>query len=353
MAQRVTIQDIADELGLSRNTVSKAINNTGVLADATRERILKKAAEMGYRQLSFTASPSADSLPSPAAKEKDCIALFSSVFLGNSHFSSLMLDKFQAEISRLGYSLTMYRVLPEEIRNLRLPSSFQKEKTAGILCIEMFDYEYCRMLCDLGIALLFADTPATGLREPLKADCLYMDNQSHILTFVNEMVRRGKTRIGFIGDHLHCQSFFERYLAFRNAMLLLELDCPEQYCITNSHWDSSMPADNYQEYLLRSIEALDELPQVFICANDFIAIDVLKILKELDISVPEDVYLCGFDDSMESRLVTPALTTIHIHTQIMGVAAAQLLLSRIEQPSLDYRAMHTETDLIYRASTED
>ena len=51
MATKVTIQDIASELQLSRNTVSKAINNTGVLADATREKILRKAAEMGYKQL--------------------------------------------------------------------------------------------------------------------------------------------------------------------------------------------------------------------------------------------------------------------------------------------------------------
>ena len=53
MATKVTIQDIADELQLSRNTVSKAINNTGVLADATREKILRKAAEMGYKQFAY------------------------------------------------------------------------------------------------------------------------------------------------------------------------------------------------------------------------------------------------------------------------------------------------------------
>ena len=46
MAERVTIQDIADALGVSRNTVSKAINNTGILADATREKVLKKAMEI-------------------------------------------------------------------------------------------------------------------------------------------------------------------------------------------------------------------------------------------------------------------------------------------------------------------
>ena len=48
----------------------------------------------------------------------------------------------------------------------------------------------------------------------------------------------------------------------------------------------------------------------------------------------------------------PSLTTIHIHSQIIGVAAVQMLISRIEQPSLNYRIMHTETDLIYRESTE-
>ena len=53
MAARVTIQDIADALGLSRNTVSKAINNTGVIADSTRNAVLQKAAEMGYKQFSY------------------------------------------------------------------------------------------------------------------------------------------------------------------------------------------------------------------------------------------------------------------------------------------------------------
>lgn len=54
MGKRITIQDIADSLGVSRNTVSKAINNTGVLADATRDKILQKAAELGYKQFSLS-----------------------------------------------------------------------------------------------------------------------------------------------------------------------------------------------------------------------------------------------------------------------------------------------------------
>ena len=59
MEKKVTIQDIADALGLSRNTVSKALNNTGVLAEETRQKILEKAAEMGYRRFIYLAQPSA------------------------------------------------------------------------------------------------------------------------------------------------------------------------------------------------------------------------------------------------------------------------------------------------------
>jgi LacI family transcriptional regulator len=65
MKNKVTIQDIADALGVSRNTVSKAINNSDGLADATREKILQKAFEMGYKQFSYvnTLTRSAAELP--------------------------------------------------------------------------------------------------------------------------------------------------------------------------------------------------------------------------------------------------------------------------------------------------
>ena len=79
----------------------------------------------------------------------------------------------------------------------------------------------------------------------------------------------------------------------------------------------------------------------------------MQCLKNLGYSVPGNVYLCGFDDSPESKIVTPTLTTIHIHSQDMGFCAVQLLISRINEPSLNYRTMHVETNLIYRESTED
>ena len=99
-------------------------------------------------------------------------------------------------------------------------------------------------------------------------------------------------------------------------------------------------------------QALADLPDFFICGNDFVAVDAIHALRNLGKSVPEDVLMSGFDDAPESRIVTPPLTTVHIHTQIMAYTAAYLLMTRIREPSLDYRTVHTETELIYRDSTK-
>ena len=146
MGRKVTIQDIAEELGISRNTVSKAINNAPGLADATRERILKKAVEMGYKQFSyFTARPDlrpafAESEPSafpPEAYRADEakageIAVLTAKRLDYSHFASSMLDRFQQEIGRLGYSVGVYEIPPEQLTALALPPAFHPEQAAAV-----------------------------------------------------------------------------------------------------------------------------------------------------------------------------------------------------------------------------
>ncbi len=353
MAARVTLQDIADELGISRNTVSKAINNTGLLAEGTREKVLKKAIEMGYKQFSYLNSIVEQS-EMPVKGITGEIALLTMGFAGNTSFLPIMLDQFQREFARMGYSFTMHRVRKEDEENLQLPSSFDKERVSGILCIEMLERGYCSMLCGMDVPVLFVDSPAEGVNGILKADVIYPDNYSAIYSFVGEMVRRGKRQIGFIGEYMHCQSFFERYMAYRNAMYLEGLPCREEYCIIGNKKGIKNPgSEEYQEYLTECFSKLDVLPEVFICANDYVAFDVIRMFKKLGISVPKDVWICGFDDTMESQIMTPSLTTVHIHSHAMGNCAAYLLSSRIKEPSLCFRRMHTQAGMCYRETTED
>ena len=349
MATKVTLQDIADALGVSRNTVSKAINNTGVLAESTRQKVLEKAIEMGYKQFSYANSVSDIKNPSISkTKASGEIALFTGSFLNNSHFASTMLDKFQHEISILGYSLTMHRVDENNVADLSLPISYRADNTKAIVCIEMFNHPYCEMLCNMGIPVIMIDAPVASYWKPLNADILLMDNFSSIYTVINDMSKRDIKSIGFVGQVTHCRSFYERFMAFREAMYINNLAFDESLCLTEVHAHDP----SYKDYLLRALENMDKLPEMFICANDFVALDLLYDLRKLGVECPRDIKLFGFDDSPESKIMTPSLSTSHIHSQIIGYSAANLVMSRIEQPDLNYRITYTETDLIYRESTK-
>ena len=344
--KKVTIQDIADALGVSRNTVSKAINNAEGLADATRERILQKAVEMGYKQFSyvhaFSAVSDGDAGNQTLPGLRGEIALLTNIFLTQSHFASTMLDKFQREVSLLGYSMGTYRVSEADLRAKSLPVGFLQERVKAIICIEMFDYDYDEMLCELGIPVLFVDGPCKLGGRSLPADQLYMDNSQEISRFVTRQLDRGLRRIGFVGNYRHCQSFYERYLAFRGAMLLGGAEVEEDWCIFSNR---------ITDTIVEELAQMQRLPDVFLCANDFVAWELVRALYSIGKTVPEDVRILGFDDAPESRIMHPPLSTVHIHTQVMAFSAVQLLMSRLKEPSLDYRIVHTQTDLIEREST--
>ena len=342
--KRVTLQDIADELGISRNTVSKAINNSDGIAASTRDKILQKAVEMGYKQFSYVnsilGSDAAASAPASQQYQGE-IALLTAAFLTQSHFASTMLDKFQREISQAGFTMNTHRITKENLSTMTLPYTFRKDLVQAVICIEMFNYEYGKMICELDVPVLFVDGPVKRDGSYLPADHLFMDNTTEITRFVNDMLAAGKKRIGFIGNYNHCQSFYERYAAFRMAMLMADVPVDEHcvYCT------------NRVDEIIESIAGLEELPDVFICANDFLAGDLIRNLFTIGKSVPEDVMVLGFDNSPESRIYRPALSTVHVHTQVMAISAMQLLISRRHEPSLDFRTVHTETELIYREST--
>ena len=361
MRERVTIQDIASALGLSRNTVSKAINNTGPVADSTRAAVLKKAAEMGYKQFSYlkvsapgqasdsflmnlSMNPMADPdnrdfrPPSSGPTE---IAFLTTGRLDNSHFGSPMLDLICHEMSLVGYSVTIYRLLPADIAALRVPDGIRPTRTAGIICAELLDRNYCRMAADLGYPILFVDFPVYTDEDTPDADILLMDNEKCIASFIRQMKEKGYTRFGFMGDKFHCRSFFERYRGYRNALEIYGLTYDPAICLEERY--ESPEFDDYETFILHlknRLQAMPSLPDAFICANDFNALDLITALRGLGKRIPEDVMILGFDDSPESRIITPTMS------------AVRMLLSRIKEPDMYSYTIHAETTLVLRASTD-
>ncbi|MCH4193267.1 MAG: LacI family DNA-binding transcriptional regulator [Butyrivibrio sp.] len=345
MRQKVTIQDIADALNISRNTVSKAINGTGTVSKDTKIRIFNKASELGYKQFSMLHQDITETMATQSGYE---IALFTHMALSTSHFSSDLLHSFQEQISTLGYRLSMYTIQDDLISQRKLPANFNHEATVGIIIIEMFSEEYTDYLCSLDIPTLFIDTFANTHRKPIASDVLYMENRNSSYLMTSALIAGGFRKAGFAGDCLHCHSFYERWLGYCDAMQEYSIDNYKDYCFLEN---DNLPYTD-PDLLASKLKALPHLPDVFICANDYIAVDMIRALKSMGLSIPGDIRITGFDNSAESRIIDPPLTTADIPGDSMGHMAANLLLSRMQHPEMSYRIVYAQTKVITRASTE-
>ena len=105
--KRVTMQDIADACGLSRNTVSKIFNDRGAVPEATRKLVLAKAQELGYYQR--IQEPEGQAVP------RGSIAVLTQHKLMTHSFGSFFFTSFTDQISRTGYTIKMYEISPEEL----------------------------------------------------------------------------------------------------------------------------------------------------------------------------------------------------------------------------------------------
>lgn len=349
--QRVLIRDIADSLNLSRTTVSKVLNGNTSVSEANRKRVLQKAAELNYKQFSFLSSPLEASPQVPAHPKNNSISGNIAFFFHKApdryHVASPLLVTFEQESRKEGYTLSIYTVGNEEIASMKLPSTFDEGSIDAILCVELFDESYVRLLCDLGKPILFVDSYHTIVKDNLKADILLMENKDSLSEMVKSIIMaNGFSYVGFVGAFNHCLSFYERWLGFCSALLDCDILLNKSSCIISE--DDPKYFD--KQWLINRLKTIDPFPELFVCANDALAMQLILCLKELNISVPSDVMVTGFDNSPVSPLITPPLTTVDINTTDMGKMAARQIISRIANPALPYSRLYLQTQVLFRES---
>jgi LacI family transcriptional regulator len=196
------------------------------------------------------------------------------------------------------------------------------------LCIELFDKAYQEMVSMLGLPCVFVDGYANANRAILNCDFVTMENFAAVINMTDRMIDAGARRIGFVGDKEHCNSFSERWTGFVAAMTAKGLPIDQALCIL----DPDGPEYGDDEWVLRKLEAMPAIPDGFVCANDFLAIHLMRALKMRGLRIPADVMVTGFDGSPEASVVSPKLTTARINSTHIGRVAAALLLERIREP---------------------
>lgn len=341
--KRITMQQLADACGLSRNTVSKIFNGRGAVPELTKQAVLQKAKELGYHY-------GLDEEPAKAdAQRLQAIALLTRRIPvdADAHFGTFFLPTFAERLSRAGYTLMMYEISPEDFRIGKLPSHLPLEQTAGISTIEMFDRKYLNMLCAQGLPCISIDACARAYTTPMKCDFISMENISSTAVLTNHVIAAGAKRLGFIGDPEHCDSFHQRWMGFLAALADAGMTVDKPLCIL----DPDSPDYSNEDWLFMRIQGMSEKPDALICANDFIALRVMTVLKRMGLSIPDDVMVAGFDGSPQSAAVEPSLTTVQIPSVDIAQLAADMLLKRIQNPDQPFRRVYVKTTPVWRNST--
>lgn len=336
--KRITMQQIAAACGLSRNTVSKVFNGRGSVPGSTKNLVIAKARELGYYQYS---------VENVARGRRDGnIALLTQHKLLSHNFGAYFITSFTDQISRSGHTMQMYEVSTEELAEKKLPPLFNLEQTAGILGIELFDREYIDMICSLNKPTVFVDGYARASKTLIQCDFVSMENITSETAIVNRMISSGAERLGFVGDIEHCNSFYERWIGFCTVLGDAGIPLSRDLCILKE--DSVLYGDT--KWLLEQLAALPDMPDAFVCANDYLAIHLMTALKMKGLSIPEDVMVAGFDGSPEAGIIEPSLTTARIPSEDIGRLAATILARRIQLPEFPFHWTYVKTSPVWGGS---
>lgn len=337
--KRVTMQQIADACGLSRNTVSKVFNGRGSVPESTKSLVIAKARELGYYQ--FTSADSG------AVNPGGSIALLTQHKLLSHNFGAYFITSFSDQISRSGYTMQIYEVSSQEIAERQLPPLLDPAQTAGILGIELFDRGYIDSVCSLGIPTVWVDGFPRASKTLIQCDYVSMENITSENAIVARMISHGAKSLGFMGDKEHCNSFYERWIGFCAALDKAAIPIDRTLCILEKD------GVNYKDidWIMGQLKAMPSMPDAFACANDFLALNLMAALKKMGFSVPDDVMVAGFDGSPEASIVEPSLTTARIPSIDIGRLAAAVLARRIQMPDFPYHWTNVKTTPVWGDST--
>lgn len=334
MKRKATTADIAEALGLSRTTVSKALNGHPTVPDATRQRVLKTAARLRYKHYREDQLQNAlsDDRQASGRAMRTIACLIRAGSTSNEGYWAEVLQGIEQASRQNGCNMVLHFITADDLDELRMPRSLTEAGVGGVILVGITRRAYIRAIAELALPAVLIDCFADTRAADTRFDTVLMESEQSVYDLTAHLIGLGHRRIGFVGDVGDCLSFAERWNGYRRAMLDGGLSVDPASCAV-------APAPNhYFDYAetARAIAAMPQLPTAFVCANDLVAYQTIRALQAAGRRVPEDVSVTGFD--MTSRGGTPAygmrITSVPIQPGVIGSRACEQLVRRMDRPDL-------------------
>ncbi|QHT59799.1 LacI family transcriptional regulator [Paenibacillus lycopersici] len=319
-----TLKDIADRLGVSISTVSRAISNDAnrPVSKETKRKVLEVANEIGY-EIEEDEASSAAKAHYQIEKSIGCI-MPQSLFDYHPYFSSI-LSGFRKRLYELGRTPAFFTAREELASPNYLRSLIRETGVKGILSIAWYDKEQFEVLKEEGVRVLGVSLNYDSLAVPV-VDC---DRLSAARSAVRHLIAQGHKKIGFIGGPSFSNEMDEdeRFSGYKFGMLETGSELNKSWII-NAKWDVDLSYSLMNEMLDR-LNA-DERPTAMFCASDALALPALRAAVEKGYRIPQDIAFVGMDNIEFAQYSSPPLTSVQVPKSEIGEVAANMLVNYVE-----------------------
>lgn len=327
------LKDIADRLGISVATVSRALQSNPAISKHTRDLVMQTARDMNYTKNIIADSLRSGSLPVIGVIVPHAV----------THFYSSVLDGIEHVAAAAGYavvSMNSHERYIEECANVRNLANLHVAGIIASVTQETEDFSHFGCLADSGIPVVFVarDIPMHTFSS------VTADGSEAAYCATLHLIEQGCRRIAMLCGPSRLKMVKERKHGYIEALREHGLPLRPEY-VAYSDIDSASAIDATDELL-----DLEERPDAIIALNDTLLFSAMKTIKRRGLSMPSDIAVIGFSDAEYVDDVCPTLSTIEDRSRLMGESAAQILLNHIHGDAAPVRKIIPTVQRIRQSS---
>lgn len=333
-AKSVRMADIAEKMGVSTVTVSKALGGKEGVSDEVRAQILDLARKMGYPIKENTSSENSPSYT---------IGILNSArFLEKGHsFYWTLYERLLTKMSEQGDFGMLEVISLQDEQYCVAPRLLKDDRVDALILMGSFSRDYKDAVAAYGKPMVILDSYHAG--DPW--DSVISDGYYGMYTVTKYLLRMGHREIDYVGTLGTTNSIIDRYHGYCRAME------ESGYKVTEKNILPDRTFAGHMEIHWEDIR--QPLPTAFACNCDNTAYMLLNLLKEHGVRVPEDVSIAGFDNFVVSQMALPPITTYAVDQDGMAKASLMQLHERIANPDAPRQFAVVTGRLIERESVAD
>lgn len=332
--RKATMQDIADELDVSRNTISRALRSKSGVSAETRREILEVADRLGYKY-------NKNKTESNVNENQHFVLLVSSFAMSQTGFFGVIMEELKDIAHDNNHTLEVIEVPREnEETQSNVVSKLKKYNSSlkGVFILSHITNDFIENIIDLNYPTVLIDHHS----PKLKADAVVTQNEFGTYDLVEHLIQNEIKEIGFIGNISLSPSYRERYIGYRQGLEDNGIKYDRSFVISD--------VQEEQKALFERISNLEKMPDSWFCVNSGLAFILNTYLHSKGYSVPEDVSIVCFDDTEFSRQSSPPITCVGTDLKLMAKLSYNRMQYRLSNPEESYTELRVVPEFYDRAS---